>query len=420
MQNVRNIVPHPDDIARAVELLPRVTDEQVIMTAARFLAWAATSTVADIDDDVRSIVADMATLSTHADMAAMEVGSVDPLRESHIWIDAYKEAREADPYSSSRVPDYYVSARSEITSKRSNSGRTKRTVVRNGRAWVVGSHMPTDADDDATRCADVVPFVARHMLGRVRRSRGGTFDGLDVLRATHDAYGADVPTMIGTDVHAWSEVLPELTSALVAASGWSPAMHTQGMVDVQGRVKLKHRGTTVPKVRVRPEEARPIGHRTLLRSDPRDDVPDWQTFTVQHVAAGHLNAGRVWIGHKHYPRAESYRDKRAAGTMRRASVTIGHVPADDAVTPGAHLVNVAGLLTAGTRATTHIGNDVVTVSMAPSGKSYTVSLPGPVQVKASTLHGIGPSVDKRIHAPAGSVTVQRGDNVVDISYMVGA
>jgi hypothetical protein len=137
--------------------------------------------------------------------------------DSGRWIMSTLErgAPLADPVRST-VPDAFTATRSTVKRSRSNSGRTAVTVLRHGRAVVVGS---IDRDETG-RWARGVNVVDRE----VHRDRMGRVTALPVHRWADrwaEQYGVDLPRLAGTDCLSWEQVIRAGDGETVRAETWS-------------------------------------------------------------------------------------------------------------------------------------------------------------------------------------------------------
>ena len=311
-------ITYAADGRRSVSRPQVMADGHLWQTAAQLVARADGSTLDGHDDAMSSAVDDIETLAAYAALLTAERGSMNALRAAHTWFGADGHAADAIAYAST-LPDWSTSMTSDMTRRRSNSGRTVTTVTRHGRSWSVGhagiwhgrpirGAGSLDVDRRAARVAAA--------LDGIRVSSSGAVDGRDLAAVTDILF--DVPPLIGGDLTSWSEVLPDAVSARVAAGPYNYAAWVDDTMPASAERKRAARRVSWPTRYALPPRP-PRADETSQTVDrlPCERVDGRSWFRVTECPTV-LDDGRVMVGHGRP------RDRTATVRTRRRSTRVSY------------------------------------------------------------------------------------------------
>lgn len=299
------------------------------------------------------------SLRDWAELAAMRHGDVSTERAYHAAV----KADQAAPSSMASAPDAYEGVRHSVVSKRSNSGRVARRVVRAGRAYVTGPDPFRPDTGDAIRvdsvsltkmadawimlndpaatehectCTDLTERVQRFRKGKPVMRDGAYAYDVRSLRACHCA---PFPSLLGTELRSFAEIGPRDSFAHAVAdhrtdiAGGLFSTNRDGIRRVihgrraNGRpyVSTEHgpladvvsdrRVATVTKLTWIARSRVSVRAR---QSDPVDSVNP--ATGVTELVAAHADRDLIWHGHKLVLRSAPKGRGSKGQTARRRAV----------------------------------------------------------------------------------------------------
>lgn len=261
--------------------------------------------------------------------------------------------------------------RGQSTIKRGRTAKGANTarVVKHGRSHVVGSFRPIEeppAIDDLRRADRAAALFASHAhVVHDRDARTVAWDGRTVEAVTEHLYGHLLPAAIGTEVRAWSEVLPQSVS------------------DELGAGHARHRDLTLSRglaadglKHAAPRMAWPDREQPSLQSrrgeTVRVDYHDGQSVTT--LPADAMRDDRVYYGHgPAVTRIPTVRERERAAAAATREAIDETLPAD--VPLHAAIEAIAARLPAGSSVRWAHGDTRGTLSRSPSDR-YSASIRG--------------------------------------------
>jgi hypothetical protein len=302
----------------AVEHYPRMASDEALCAQAMRLLHTAHLANSDSgsDEDYEAMLGAAEASVRSATATVHDIGAVHPERAAHAWPSDLP--REAVAVAMRALDLWTLSQQAVIATKRTKKG-THKKVTKYGRSFADGSTRT----DEVTQ---LVPYPLDNALANVHRGPFGA-DGIALAAIATSAYRLP---MVGAEFESWSEVIPALTSALLAAEPYNYAAHTTGPYIGTNERQRPQYG---PRYRIgyHPRDEDPTGttsalvascdttaRRTVIPAlTERDEAGKVTTKRAERIAVRSAPPERLFVGHEATQRPPS--KNRRASTKRADS-----------------------------------------------------------------------------------------------------